>query len=64
MDKDSVSILANVVIAFSSFIGVAGALAYYMVEVRIFSFIHIIFSEVIYMLFMLIILIGVRFRLR
>lgn len=49
----------GVVIAFSSFIGVAVALVYYMIEVQRFSSWDIVLAEVIYMVLALIILIGV-----
>ena len=50
MDKDTIMIIANVVIAFSTFAGVFGATAYYMKEIQGLSLKEIFSIEIIYVL--------------
>ena len=63
MEKEKVSVLANVVIAFSTFIGVGGAIAYYMKDIRGISIGYIILTEIIYILVTIIALMGVKSKL-
>ena len=63
MKGEAVSVLASVIIAFSTFIGVGAASAYYMIEIKAFRITDIIMTEVIYMLMAFILLIGIKLRL-
>jgi hypothetical protein len=63
MKGGDVRILASVIIAFSTFIGVAGAIAFYMVQIRVFTLAQIVLTEIIYMLLALVILLGVKITL-
>jgi len=62
MKKEKVSVLANVLIALSTFFGVGGAVAYYMKETLEKAVGYIILTEIIYVLaiVMILIVIGVK----
>lgn len=50
MKKEEISVLANITVAYSTFVGVAAATAYYLKQIRDFSVNGIIRVLVIYML--------------
>ena len=64
MEKEVVYALAEVIIAFSTFYGVAVASVYYMAEIKILSSEQIILAEVIYILSSIILLLGIKSRLK
>ena len=64
MEKEDISIICNVVIAFSTFVGVGGALAYYMKEIRNLSVGYIILTEIIYLLAMVVLIQLIRGKLK
>ena len=63
MKRGDIYIICNVVIAFSTFVGVGGALAYYMKEIRNLAIGYIILTEIIYLLAMVILIQLIRGKL-
>ena len=55
---------SNVIIAFSTSIGVGGAIAYYMKEIRNLSIGYIILTEIIYILAMIILIMFIKNKLK
>lgn len=62
--KEEISLLSNVTMAFSTFVGVGGAIAYYMKEIRDSSIGYIILTEIIYLLAMIILLMSIKNKLK
>ena len=60
MDKEIISILSNVVIATSTFFGVAAAIAYYLTEIIGKNLMHVILIELEYFLVVIILLILIE----
>lgn len=50
IENEKISILSNVVIAFSTFIGVGAAIAYYLKDIKNSAGLFILLSEIIYIL--------------
>ncbi len=63
MKKEELSVLSNVIIALSTFIGVGGATAYYMKEIQGSSLINIVLTEIIYVTLALVLIIWIMERL-
>ena len=63
MKNQEISVLANVLIAFSTFIGVGGAIAYYVKEIQNSSIDYIILIEITYILTTAILLLGIKSKL-
>ena len=64
MNKETIIVHANVIRAFSGFIGVGAAIAYYFGRVRDDPLIFIVGSEVIYTLLTLIIFIIIHYSIK
>lgn len=60
MDKETISILSNIVIAISTFIGVGAALVYYLTEILGSNTLQVILVEAEYFLVVLIFLIIIK----
>jgi len=60
MDKEIISILSNIVIAISTFIGVGAALVYYLTEVTESNTLQVVLVEIEYTLVVIIILIIIK----
>ncbi len=64
MDIKMVNTLANVVMAFSTFIGVGGATAFYMKEIKNFDVGYIIMAIVVYILLLIVVLQWIKEKLK
>ncbi len=64
MEKEEVNVLTNVIIAFSTFVGVGGAVAYYMKEILSKEIDFIILALMVYILTGALTLLIIKGRLK
>jgi amino acid transporter len=60
MKKEDISVVSNAVMAFCTFIGVGGAIAYYLKEMRDLSIGYIILVVIIYILMTVILIYAIK----
>ena len=63
MKKQDILIYSNVIMAISTFVGVGGAIAYYM-KTKETQIVYIILTEVIYVMALVILLMGIKDKVK
>lgn len=64
MSRDEINIVSNALIAFSTIVGVAGALGYYSSQIQNFGMAGIISLEIAYFLSVMLVILWLRRKLQ